>query len=98
MNKPLFTYFLAFILLASVAVPSYISITEEVCESSLIIDIEDENDGNENSEEAEFKIVVSPFEFSSTYTLSFVFQKNIYQSVQYNSIYRRLESPPPELG
>ncbi|OSY88801.1 hypothetical protein WH52_03800 [Tenacibaculum holothuriorum] len=97
MNKPLFTYFLAFVLLASVAVPSYISITEEVCETSLVLDIEDEND-SENSKEAEFKIVPLSFEFSSTYTLAFGFQKNIYKSTQYDSIYRKLESPPPEFS
>lgn len=85
-------------LLASIAVPSYISITEEACETSLTIDIEDENDGSENSEEAEFKIVALPFEVSSTYVLPFGFQKNIYKSVQYNSIYQRLESPPPEFS
>lgn len=98
MGKTILTYFLTFILLAGVAVPSYISITEDRCETSLLIDFEDKNDGNEGSEETEFKIIALPFEFFSSYSQSFDFQKNIYKSIQYNSIYKGLESPPPELG
>lgn len=96
MGKSLLTYFLTFMLLASIAVPPYISITSEICEASIVLDIENENDSNENSEEAEFKIVALPFEFSSTYVLPSNFQKNTHKSIQYNSIYKRLESPPPE--
>lgn len=83
-------------LLVSIAVPPYLSITNEICEASLVLDIESENDSNENSKEAEFKIIALPFEFYSTYILPSDFQKNIYKSTQYNSIYKRLESPPPE--
>ncbi|WP_299156768.1 hypothetical protein [uncultured Tenacibaculum sp.] len=98
MSKNLFAYLLTIILLASVAIPSYYSITEELCESSLIIDIEEDTENNENSEKNEIKIIDFSNEFSSVYTLPCRDKKNTYISNQYNSISRSLESPPPEFS
>lgn len=97
MKNSFITYLLTLVLLATVAIPSYISITEEICESSLVIDIEEESDNNsENSEKTEFKIVSLPPEISSIYKHSNKYQANIYITNQYDSIYKKLESPPPE--
>lgn len=96
MSKNFFVYVLTIILLATVAIPTYYSITEELCESSLTIDIEEDTENNENSEKNELKIIGLPVEFSSLYTLSSRNEKNTYLSNQYNSIFTNLESPPPE--
>ena len=96
MYKVLFAYLLTIILLSTVAIPTYLSLTEEICESSLVIDIEEDTDGNEKSENNEVKIINSVVNFS--YIFSFISQKkrNSYQFNQYNSVSKTLESPPPE--
>jgi len=96
MYKNLFAYLLILILLSSVAIPTYFSITEEICESSLVIDIEEDTDGNEKTEKSEVKIIALPIEFSSFHTCFFKKNSNSHQSDQYNSVYRKLELPPPE--
>jgi len=96
MYKTLFAYLLTIILLSTVAIPSYFSITEEIYESSLVIDIEEDTEGKEKSEKNELKIIGLPVEFSSLYNHSSREKSNTYQSNQYDSVYRKLESPPPE--
>ncbi|MCF2875963.1 MULTISPECIES: hypothetical protein [unclassified Tenacibaculum] len=98
MTKNFFVYLLTILLLASVAIPSYYSITEEICESSLAMDIEEDAENSENSEKNEIKIIEFSNEFSSSYTLPCRDEKNTYISNKYNSISRSLESPPPEFS
>lgn len=87
---------LTIILLATVAIPTYYSITEDLCETSLTIDIEEDSESNENSEKNELKIIGFPVEFSSLYTLPSKEERNTYLSNQYNFVFCNLESPPPE--
>lgn len=96
MYKVLFAYLLTIILLSTVAIPTYLSLTEEICESSLVIDIEEDTDGNEKSEKNEIKIISSPINFTSSYTSFSPKKTDSYQFNQYNSVSKTLESPPPE--
>ncbi|MBA6156114.1 hypothetical protein H3Z83_06215 [Tenacibaculum sp. S7007] len=96
MYKTLFAYILTLTLLSTVAIPTYFSITEEIYESSLVIDIEEDTDGNEKSEKNELKIISLPLSFSSSCVHFSSEKTNSYQSNQYNSVSSTLESPPPE--
>lgn len=96
MYKTLFAYILTLTLLSTVAIPTYFSITEEIYESSLVIDIEEDTDGNEKSEKNEIKIISLPLNFSSSCAHFSSEKTNSYQSNQYNSVSSSLESPPPE--
>lgn len=96
MYKTLFAYILTLTLLSTVAIPTYFSITEEVYESSLVIDIEEDTDGNEKSEKNELKIINLPISFTSSCLFYSSEKTNSFQTNQYDSVYRKLESPPPE--
>ncbi len=100
MLKSLFTYSLTLLLLFSITVPTIVSLSDyDICETSLLLDIEEDTDSNEKSEEVkELKILnteVAHINVSSTNNKATI---TTYNSELYQTIYHSLESPPPELS
>ncbi|WP_431167126.1 hypothetical protein [Tenacibaculum halocynthiae] len=93
MSKHLFIYFLTIILITSVVVPTYITLSEKKCESSLV---NDTSDNDENIEEFKIKLYYSN-DILASYQVTEIVRKVLYLSKTYTSISRKLESPPPEL-
>lgn len=98
MYNHLFTYSLTILLLFSIVTPTIMSLSDyDICETSLLLDIEEETDSKEKSEEIkELKIISFPLIFTSTYPVTSRKFINTYKKPTYPTIYRSLESPPPE--
>lgn len=99
MLKSLFTYTLAVLLLSSLAIPTIISLSDyEICETSLLLDIEEDTDSKENSKEAkEVKILSVTTSFLSVCKVFPNEKISTYNAKLYQTIYNSLDSPPPEL-
>ena len=96
MGKKIFTYLLMFILLGGIVVPSYISITEDLCEAAFQLDIEEDTDTNEESEKTELKLLGVPFQTEKLGLIAFQQKKCGYTTKVYTTVYKNLELPPPE--
>ncbi|WP_299834803.1 hypothetical protein [uncultured Tenacibaculum sp.] len=83
------------ILLTSIVLPTYLVINNFNCEVSLEIDMEEDGEETEISKDIEIKIV-SVLPNFRTYFHKTIQKNIIYISIEYNSIFRNLESPPPE--
>ncbi|CAL2089497.1 hypothetical protein [Tenacibaculum sp. 190524A02b] len=95
MGKYIFTYSLIAILTTSIVLPTYFSLSEKKCETSLVIN-DTENDGDENmKEELELKFfynnnIISSFKIKESH------KPDLYFFKVYNSVSKKLDSPPPE--
>lgn len=100
MLKKLFTYALTLILLFTITAPTIVSLSDyDLCETSLLLDIEEDTDSKEKSEEIkEFKIIAIPTTFASIYQYTTREKINTYNTDTYQTIYHSLECPPPEFS
>ena len=86
----------SFILLTSIVLPTYISITKFSCEVSLEIDMDEDSEETEITKDNEAKIV-TPSPLFKTYSKTKIQNSIVYISTRYNSIFKKLDSPPPEI-
>jgi len=95
MLKKILIYLFAIILGASIALPTYLSISENVCKLSLVNDLEEEAEDVELLKDIEFRMVAADM---VTVNNLFVFlpKKIFFIPKNYNSLIRILDSPPPE--
>ncbi|WP_348715861.1 hypothetical protein [Tenacibaculum sp. 190130A14a] len=71
----------------------------DICETSLLLDIEEDTDSNEKSEEVkEIKILKTEVAFINVSSANSKAKINTYNLELYQTIYHSLESPPPELS
>ena len=100
MLKKLFTYTLTLILLFTLTAPTIVSLSDyDICETSLLLDIEEDTDSKEKSEEIkELKIIGIPITFASIYQYTTREKISTCNSEIYQTIYHSLESPPPEFS
>ncbi len=75
-------------------IPTCISLCEEICETSVIIDAE--TDSDEAHKELEIKFLHANFE-SFAYNSAITQIKLPYQNKVYNPVYKKQECPPPEV-
>ena len=94
MSKNIFTYLLILLVASTVVIPTYVSLSEEICETSVIIDTE--KDGDEAHKELEIKFLHYHPE-SFTYNNVISQTKLPYQNKEYNPVYKTQECPPPEV-
>ncbi|MGB1042908.1 MAG: hypothetical protein ACPGU6_05905 [Tenacibaculum sp.] len=82
------------------AVPTVISFSDyDVNETSLMLDIEEDTDNKEGSEEIkEFKIIGIPVALTSVFQFTSTKKNNSHATVLYQVIYNSLELPPPEFS
>jgi len=96
MGKYIFTYSLIAILTTSIVLPTYFSLSEKQYETSLVIN-DTESDGDENIKE-EFEL---KFFYNNNLISSFKIKENhkpdLYFFKAYNSVSKKLDSPPPEI-
>ncbi|WP_442265203.1 hypothetical protein ACSIGC_12775 [Tenacibaculum sp. ZS6-P6] len=76
--------------------PTYISITKFNCEISIEIDIDEDGEETEVTKDSEVKIV-NPSPLFNTFSKNKIQNSIIYISTRYNSIFKKLDSPPPEI-
>lgn len=100
MLKKLFTFALTLILLFTITAPTIMSLSDyDICETSLILDIEEDTESNEKSEEVkELKIIGIPVSFGSIYQYTPKEKIITLKSDTYQTIYHNLECPPPEFS
>lgn len=91
MSKQIFIYFLTIILITSVIVPTYITLSEKKCESSIVND----TDSDENLEEYKIKLYCSN-DIIASYQVVVSQREVLHLTKSYASISKTLESPPPE--
>lgn len=93
--RKIFIYIWVIIFSISIEIPSYINIFDLNCDTSLIIDLDEENEDIEIGEDSELKL----FPLFTTHINYTVFQNKaevLFISKAYNSIFKALDSPPPE--
>ncbi|SNR17395.1 hypothetical protein [Tenacibaculum jejuense] len=95
MIRVVYTYLFSLILVTSIVLPTYISITKFSCEISLEIDMEEDSEESEITKDTEAKITHTTQNLS-TYSKIRIQNSIIYISTSYNSIFKKLDSPPPE--
>jgi hypothetical protein len=97
MKTSFLTYFFAITFLTSIALPTYISLSEKACEYSLVInDIEDDSEQTEKGHDIDVKII-HPFQEAVTYQTESIQHCIIYLFSDYNTLTLKVDSPPPEL-
>jgi len=95
MVKNLFSYFLIIILSIHITLPICMSFFDITSEVSFVIDLDEELEDTEISKDYEVKIL-------HTSNIYVNFKKTKYQdpiiffTKKYNSIFQKLDSPPPE--
>ncbi len=95
MTRQLYTYLFSLILATSIVLPAYISVTKFNCEVSLELDLEEDGEETEITQDNEAKIA-HPTQYLKTYSKVTIQNSIIYISTTYSSIFRKLDSPPPE--
>ncbi|SEC28403.1 hypothetical protein SAMN04489761_2574 [Tenacibaculum sp. MAR_2009_124] len=93
MSKYIFTYLLITLITSTVVIPTYMSLSEEICETSVVMDTE--KDSDEAHKELEIKFLHSDQE-SFTYNNAITQIKLPYKIKVYNPVYKKQECPPPE--
>lgn len=98
MEKYFKTYFLAIVLISTIALPTYFSLITTDYEVSLVIDMEEESEESEPTKDLELKIFPNINTFF-TCNLNEYKGKTVFNThKEYNSIFQKLDSPPPELS
>lgn len=95
MAKNLFAYLFIIIISIPVILPAYISVLELNCEVSLIIDLDEEMEDIEITQDSELKIIP---DFSIFLNYKYLIHQNeiIFIAKEYNAVFQNLESPPPD--
>lgn len=98
MKTLLLTYFFAITFISSIALPTYISLSEKACEYELLLsDLEDDSEQTEKNLDTDVKIIFSfqevlPYKSINT-------QHSIgYLSSKYIPLSLKVDSPPPEVS
>ena len=94
MSKYIVTYFFIALMAITVALPTYVSLCEEKCETSLSIDAEKDTDESINKIEFKFLCVT---DILYSYHHKTDQKKLTYLPKVYTSIDKKQECPPPEL-
>ncbi|AUC16251.1 hypothetical protein BTO06_14255 [Tenacibaculum sp. SZ-18] len=98
MKTSFFTYFFAITLIASIALPTYFSISDRGYEySSVITDFEDDSEQGESNHDTDIKIIYFNKE-NLILNLFKIKQKIIYLSSRYTALALKVDSPPPEFS
>lgn len=96
MSRLFLTYFFATFFVASIAVPTYLSLSELACEYSIVLnDLDDDSEQTEKTNDLDIKIIHVQEELIA-YNLTECETKIPYFSSEYNSLSQKLDSPPPE--
>ena len=85
------------VLLVSIVVPTYISLVEQNCEITEVVELgeEEENNGKESAKDLEVKLYYS--DDNSGFFINLEKKKrNSFYSKNYTSYQKKLVSPPPE--
>lgn len=87
-------------MLFSITVPTIVSLSDyDICETSLLLDIEEDTDSNEKSEELkELKILNTEMAHICVSNNNTKAKITPYNLELYQTIYHSLESPPPEFS
>jgi hypothetical protein len=96
MKTAFLTYFFAITLITSIALPTYLSLSEKGCEYSLVItDFEDDSEQSEKNHDSDVKIIHF---FQTTFPSNRFESKHkiVYLSSQYSTLSLKVDSPPPE--
>lgn len=98
MKTSLLTYFFAVILVTSIALPTYLSLSEKACEYSLVLtDLEDDSEQTEKNNDTDVKIIhiyqeIIPYKhLKSKHSI-------VYLSSEYTTLSLKVDSPPPEFS
>lgn len=96
MTKKVFTYLLAFLLLATVVAPSYYAVVENECEIEQYEPLEEE--GNEKSSTEDFKEfkMYQTIILTSFYNVLVRKKQPVFEAKFHASNFLNLDTPPPE--
>lgn len=98
MRTSFVTYLFTFILITSIVLPAYLSLSENISGYSLVInDIEDDTEKNEKNNDIDVKIIHNYQEIISYKNLHSI-HNIMYLSSEYNTRSINVDSPPPEIG
>jgi hypothetical protein len=98
MKTLLLTYFFALAILTSIALPTYISLSENVCEYSLVLeDTDDDSEKPEQTSDTDIKVLHSLQQVPAYHHLTNN-KKIVYLSSQYVALFIKVDSPPPEFS
>ncbi|MFY7671219.1 hypothetical protein ACOSP6_09075 [Tenacibaculum sp. MEBiC06402] len=96
MKTPFLTYFFAITLITSIALPTYLSLSENACEYSLVInDFEDDSEQTEKNLDTDVKIIHS-FQEMIAYKSVNTENNIVFLSREYSALSLKVDSPPPE--
>ena len=97
MNKSFVIYFFALLIFSSIAIPTCLSLLEISCEhTSITKEAEEESESTESTESKEIKIL----NFNSVsiiYRAQNTSNNIAFFAQEYNSIIKKVNSPPPRL-
>lgn len=95
MPKNFFAYFFIIVLSTAIIVPTCISFLELSSEISLVLDIDEDIEDIEIKKDTEIKFL---FEYNPLLNYTYTTNKNkiIFLAKEYSSVFRNLDSPPPD--